>query len=50
MRARARLFLHRFEKELFIHIDALEGGNPARRVAESERGQEDHPCPARETS
>ena len=27
MRARARLFLHRFEKELFIHIDALEGGN-----------------------
>ena len=27
MRARARLFLHRFEKELFIHIDALESGN-----------------------
>jgi RNA polymerase-associated protein len=27
MRARARLFLHRFEKELFVHIDALEGGN-----------------------
>jgi RNA polymerase-associated protein len=27
MRARARLFLHRFEKELFIHIDALEGNN-----------------------
>ena len=25
MRARARLFLHRFEKELFCHIDALEG-------------------------
>ncbi len=23
MRARARLFLHRFEKELFVHIDAL---------------------------
>jgi RNA polymerase-associated protein len=27
MRARARLFLHRFEKELFVHIDALESGN-----------------------
>src|SRR2546427_13180918 len=27
MRARARLFLHRFEKELFSHIDALENGN-----------------------
>ncbi|HQU48872.1 MAG TPA: glutathione S-transferase N-terminal domain-containing protein, partial [Casimicrobiaceae bacterium] len=27
MRARARLFLHRFEKELFVHIDALEGNN-----------------------
>ena len=27
MRARARLFLHRFEKELFIHIDALESGH-----------------------
>src|SRR5712672_2653399 len=27
MRARARLFLHRFEKELFCHIDALENGN-----------------------
>src|ERR1700726_1211487 len=27
MRARARLFLHRFEKELFCHIDALEGKN-----------------------
>lgn len=27
MRARARLFLHRFEKELFVHIDALEGTN-----------------------
>jgi RNA polymerase-associated protein len=27
MRARARLFLHRFEKELFSHIDALEGNN-----------------------
>ena len=25
MRARARLFLHRFEKALFCHIDALEG-------------------------
>ena len=27
MRARARLFLHRFEKELFSHIDTLEGNN-----------------------
>src|SRR5882757_7255474 len=27
MRARARLFLHRFEKELFSHIDALESNN-----------------------
>jgi RNA polymerase-associated protein len=28
MRARARLFLHRFEQELFCHIDAVEHGNP----------------------
>ncbi len=28
MRARARLFLHRFEKELFVHIEALESNNP----------------------
>ena len=27
MRARARLFLHRFEQELFCHIPALEGNN-----------------------
>ena len=27
MRARARLFLFRFEKELFSHIDAIEKGN-----------------------
>src|SRR5881409_2676070 len=27
MRARARLFLHRIEKELFSHIDTLEGNN-----------------------
>src|ERR1700720_2552642 len=27
MHARGRLFLHRFEKELFCHIDALEGNN-----------------------
>jgi RNA polymerase-associated protein len=27
MRARARLFLHRFEQELFSHIDAVEDGN-----------------------
>src|SRR5271169_4937460 len=27
MRARARLFLHRFENELFSHIDALESNN-----------------------
>jgi len=28
MRARARLFLHRFESELFCHIDAIEHGAP----------------------
>ena len=28
MRARARLFLHRFEKELFSHIDTLEAQQP----------------------
>ena len=28
MRARARLFLFRFEKELFSHIEAIEKGNP----------------------
>jgi len=27
MRARARLFLHRFEQELFCHIDGLESSN-----------------------
>ncbi len=27
MRARARLFLHRFENELFCHVPALESGN-----------------------
>ncbi|MBA0015435.1 MAG: Stringent starvation protein A [Nitrosomonadaceae bacterium] len=27
MRARARLFLHRFEQELFCHIDLIENGN-----------------------
>jgi len=27
MRARARLFLHRFEQELFCHIDGLESNN-----------------------
>jgi RNA polymerase-associated protein len=27
MRARARLFLHGFERELFVHIPALEGNN-----------------------
>lgn len=27
MRARARLFLHRFETEMFCHIDALESGS-----------------------
>jgi len=36
MRARARLFLHRFEKELFVHIDALEGNN--QKHAERARG------------
>ncbi|MEO6823373.1 MAG: glutathione S-transferase N-terminal domain-containing protein [Nitrosospira sp.] len=28
MRARARLFLHRFEQELFCHIDSVENTNP----------------------
>jgi RNA polymerase-associated protein len=28
MRARARLFLHRFEQELFCHIEGLESGVP----------------------
>ncbi len=28
MRARARLFLHRFEQELFCHIDTVENGSP----------------------
>jgi RNA polymerase-associated protein len=36
MRARARLFLHRFEKELFSHIDTLEGNN--QRQLEKARG------------
>src|SRR5450755_1951612 len=36
MRARARLFLHRFEKELFSHIDTLEGHN--QRQLEKARG------------
>lgn len=35
MRARARLFLHRFEQELFCHIDAVENGQ--QRVAEKAR-------------
>ena len=35
MRARARLFLHRFEQELFCHIDAVEGGTP--KVADKAR-------------
>src|SRR5574340_678725 len=36
MRARARLFLHRFEKELFVHVEALEGNN--QRQADRARG------------
>ena len=36
MRARARLFLHRFEKELFVHIDPLESGN--QKQADKARG------------
>jgi RNA polymerase-associated protein len=28
MRARARLFLYRFENELFCHVDTLENGSP----------------------
>ncbi len=35
MRARARLFLHRFENELFCHIEGLESGNA--KVAEKAR-------------
>ena len=35
MRARARLFLYRFEQELFCHVDALENGTP--KVAEKAR-------------
>ena len=37
MRARARLFLHGFERELFIHIPALEGNN--QKNAERARAQ-----------
>jgi RNA polymerase-associated protein len=36
MRARARLFLFRFEKELFAHIDAIEKGN--QKTADKARG------------
>ena len=35
MRARARLFLHRFENELFCHIDAIEQGQ--QKVADKAR-------------
>jgi RNA polymerase-associated protein len=35
MRARARLFLHRFEQDLFCHIDAVEHGQ--QKVAEKAR-------------
>ncbi len=35
MRARTRLWLHRFEKELFCHIDAIEHGQP--KVADKAR-------------
>ncbi len=35
MRARARLFLHRFEQDLFCHIDAVEHGQ--QRVADKAR-------------
>jgi len=35
MRARARLFLHRFENELFCHIDAIERG--AQKIADKAR-------------
>ncbi|MDX8398836.1 MAG: glutathione S-transferase N-terminal domain-containing protein [Gallionellaceae bacterium] len=35
MRARARLFLHRFENELFCHIDAIEHG--VQKVADKAR-------------
>jgi len=36
MRARARLFLYRFEKEMFVHIDALDGTN--QKQADKARG------------
>jgi RNA polymerase-associated protein len=36
MRARARLFLHRFENELFCHIEAIEHG--AQKAADKARG------------
>ena len=36
MRARARLFLHRFEQELFIHVKTLEG-SPKKSEAEKAR-------------
>lgn len=35
MRARARLFLYRFEQELFCHIDTVENGSP--KVADKAR-------------
>lgn len=35
MRARARLFLHRFEQELFCHLDMVEKGTP--KVADKAR-------------
>jgi stringent starvation protein A len=35
MRGRTRLFLHRFEQELFSHIDAIENGN--QKVADKAR-------------
>src|SRR4051812_28175374 len=37
MRARARLFLLNFERELFIHIDALEKGNQKQQDKARER-------------
>jgi RNA polymerase-associated protein len=37
MRGRTRLFLLNFERELFIHIDALEKGNPKQQDRARER-------------
>jgi RNA polymerase-associated protein len=40
MRGRTRLFLHNFEKELFVHIDTLEKGNQKQQDRARERSAE----------